>query len=309
MNRVLAVVVLYQMSPQQSETVRGLTAAFASDPELKDRLDVLLWDNSKIALPSEKVPGGFSYHYSALNAGTAGAFTGAMDLPEAQDHRWMFLLDQDTHLTSEYIGRMLRHVSEQDGNTAVAAIAGTVRQNGFTVSPRQFLFNRHRAYPAGESGIAKGKAFAIHSGTMLRIAALRDIGGHSKAFWLDYADYYIFQQFYLRGWKVWRAADAHLEHEMTVMDYDNLMSTWRYALFLSAESAFNDIFNSRLENAALNVRILLRILKQRLLFKNPEFSRMTLRQFVRRMTTTRAQRLKEWERAAENRLIDVRQSD
>jgi GT2 family glycosyltransferase len=153
--------------------------------------------------------------------------------------------------------------------------------------------------------VAEGEAFAINSGCLMRVAWLKKIGGFSNDFWLDYSDIYACHQIFVRGGKVWRATDAELEHEMTVMDYDRLMSPWRYTNFSHAESAFNDLYKGYAENAMQNLRLLARAIKQRRKYRNPEFSRITLAQLIYRLTVPRRRRIQQWIAAGEERRAKI----
>ena len=197
---------------------------------------------------------------------------------------------------------MLRHAAEHEGDREIAAIAPTVFVGEYQASPWQVLFNGHRQYTRGESGPAEGEAAAINSGSLISVAALGQIGGYSEAFWLDYSDWYVFHQFFLHGLRVWKAAELEIQHSMTVMDYDNLMPVWRYKNFIVAEGAFNDLYKGRLENAVQTGRLPIRALKQRLRFKNPEFSKITLSYFWRRLFSSRKRRIRRWQQMTTQRL-------
>ena len=114
-------------------------------------------------------------------------------------------------------------------------------------------------------------------------------------FWLDYSDLYVFHQFFLHEIKIWRAVDASLEHEMSIMDYDRLLSPQRYQNFSNAETAFHDLYKGRLENTVQTFRLFARAIKQRFKYKNPEFSRIAWRQWIYRISTSREQRIAEWQ--------------
>jgi GT2 family glycosyltransferase len=299
---ILAVMVRYRMPLSESETVRGWRNALRERPELSTDYRLLIWDNSPEATSAIELPVLCAYRHSEENLGVSGAFNWAIDYARNNGFAWMLLLDQDTALTADFLATMLRHSNEQDSQARIAAIAPTVRVRGFVVSPRRQLFNHHRAYPQGESGIAPGEAFAINSGCMMRIAALEAIGGYSTDFWLDYSDMYVFHQLYLHGWKVWRAADAELEHEMSVMDYDRLMTPARYRHFSIAESAFNDLYKGRLENLVQTLRLLARAIRQRKKYRNPEFSRIAWEQMIYRLRVPRSKRLTQWFEEGSTRL-------
>lgn len=293
--QILAVVVLYKTSLEDSTTIQRLNDEFALSPDLRNNIKVLLWDNSPDPICFESgAKGLFEYKHSKANLGVSGAYNGAMAYAIECGYEWMLLLDQDTEIKAGFLRTMMHHWRDLDKQCEIAAIAPTVFVRGFVVSPRQQLFNHHRPYPAGQIGVAPGEAFAINSGCLVRVAALDEIGGFSADFWLDYSDMYVFHQFYLHGKKIWRAADAELEHDMSIMDYDRLMTPSRYRNFSYAESAFNDMYKGPIENAVQTMRIFVRAIRQRRKYRNPEFSRIAWEQLIYRLRVPRAERMARW---------------
>ena len=292
--QILAVVVLYKSSLEDSITLRSLNAEFERCHDLRNQIRVLLWDNSPSPLSLNELQSAIEYRHSKTNLGVAGACNGAMEYALEQGYRWMLPLDQDTEIKAGFLDKMTRCVGALDSREEIAAIAPTVLVRGLVVSPRRQLFNRHRAYPNGQCGIAPGEAFAINSGCLIRVGALREIGGFSTDFWLDHSDMYVFHQFFLRGKKVWRAADAELEHEMSILDYDRLMSPWRYRNFSEAESAFNDLYKGWIENTVQTARLFVRAILQRRRYRNPEFSRIAWKQMLYRLRTSKSKRIERW---------------
>jgi GT2 family glycosyltransferase len=210
---------------------------------------------------------------------------------------WVLLLDQDTQITEEFLLTMLRHSLDLLPREEIAAIAPTVRAGKSVISPARQLFSltgRPCKYPAGECGIAPGEATAINSGCIMRVGSLQTIGGFSLDFFLDYSDVYVFHQFFVHGMKVWRAADVEIEHDLSVMDYDLLMTPSRYRNLSFAETAFYDLYKGRLENAGHVLRLLARAMKQRMKCDNPEFSRISWDQFLYRLKVPRAERIARW---------------
>ncbi len=302
---ILAVVIRYKTPLDDSETIQSLARAFAARPALLGSVQVLVWDNSPEPLGALTLPFPAIYRHSAGNAGISGACNGAAAHAGERGVPWLLPLDQDTTLPQSFLPEMLRNAKTLEERKEIAAIVPTVFVGKHQMSPWRVLFNRHEPYPEGETGLADGEPAAINSGSLLRVEALREIGGYSEAFWLDYSDWYIYHQFFLRGKQVWRAAEIRIEHSMTVMDYDNLMSEWRYTNFIHAEGAFNDLYKSRRENAMQTLRLLVRGFRQRQRFKNPVFSRITWRYWVTRMVTSRGMRLRRWEKLAKNGFMAI----
>lgn len=298
---ILAVMVRYNTPLAQSNTANGVVAALACNPALRERYHFLIWDNSPEALVSHSIPTPFEYRHSRHNLGISGACNGALQLARQQGHSWILLLDQDTHVTATFLETMLRWSMDLALRREIALAAPTVRVGGSIVSPRRHLFNRHSAYPDSAPCIADGEPFAINSGSLLRTSALHTIGGFSPDFWLDYSDMYVCHQLYLHGYKIWRATDAELQHEMSVMDYDRLMTPSRYTNFAYAETAFNDLYKGSLENWVQNLRLLARAVRQRRKYQDPAFSRITLAQLFYRLRVSRPARIQQWMRSGEQR--------
>ncbi len=295
---ILAIVVRYGTALEDSKTLKGVCPALLADAELARVYRLLIWDNSSEPLPDPALPVPFTYRHSAANLGVSGAFNGALALALERGAAWMLLLDQDSAIDGEFLRRMHAHALALEDDPAYAAIVPTVTVGGVLVSPKEQLFNRNRSYPAGECGTAPGEAIAINSGCLMRPSALHAIGGFSTDFWLDFSDIYVFHQFFAAGKKVWRAADAAFEHDMSIMDYDRLMTPWRYRNFSYAETAFHDLYRGRIENLIQTARLFARAIKQRFKYSNPEFSRIAWEQFLYRMLNRKKARIRNWRATA-----------
>jgi GT2 family glycosyltransferase len=298
---ILAVMVRYNTPLAQSDTANGVREALALNPILREKYRFLIWDNSPEGLTNPNIPTPFEYHHSRHNLGISGACNDALQLAHKQGHAWILLLDQDTHVTAAFLETMLRWSMDLALRREIAIAAPTVRVGNKIVSPRRHLFNRHHAYPDAAPCIAEGEPFAINSGSLMRTSALRAVGGFSPDFWLDYSDIYVCHQLYLHGYKIWRATDAELQHEMSVMDYDRLMTPSRYTNFSYAETAFNDLYKGRLENWVQNLRLAARAVRQRRRYQDPAFSRITLAQLIYRLRVSRASRIEQWKQSGEQR--------
>ena len=295
--KILAVVVRYKMPLSESPTLQGLYDVFSSQPDLARGYTVMIWDNSPEAIVNPQLSIPFLYQHSKVNLGVSGAYNGAMEYALEHGYPWLLLLDQDTKITNGFLLTMLRHSLDLLSRQEIAAIAPTVRVGRIAISPARRLFSlsgRPRKYLAGECGIAPGEATPINSGCIMRVASLQTIGGFSLDFFLDYSDVYVFHQFFVHGMKVWRAADVEIEHDLSIMDYDRMMTPWRYRNFSYAETAFNDLYNGRIENAVQTLRLFARAIKQRMKYDNPEFSRIAWDQFMYRLRVPQAERIARW---------------
>ena len=302
--QILAVIVLYKRLPEESQTIESLTQVFAAAPALQPSLRVLLWDNSPLPVAQVSVPPDFLYNHAGRNVGVSGAYNHALGLAESLACPWLLLLDQDTNVTAEFLHGMVAYSHKLVNEPAIAAVVPFIFSHGALVSPRLLLsFNRVRQIPLTFSGICKQKAYAVNSATLMRVSALREVGGYSDDFWLDLSDVYVFQELYRKGRYLYVAADLQVQHSIASMDYDKEMSPERYRNFLAAESAFVDLFSPPLERPFQLVRLFVRTIRQYRRYKKKIFSRIAWEYFLQRLFLTRAVRLERWRKQLSKRDI------
>ena len=117
-----------------------------------------------------------------------------MELAESLGCPWLLLLDQDTTVSEELLRGMIAYSEKFSDAQEIAAVVPFIFSHGTLVSPRRLLsFNRVQQIPLTFSGLCKDKAYAVNSATLMRVAALREVGGYSEEFWLDLSDVYVFQ--------------------------------------------------------------------------------------------------------------------
>jgi hypothetical protein len=304
--QIVIVVVLYKRSPAQSQTINGLADAFARAPELLQSFQVFLWDNSPVPMVDPTLPFPFIYRHGGRNLGTAGAYNRAMEFAESVDAAWLLLFDQDTTISQEFLPRMLEYSRRFQHSLEIATVVPFIRSHGTLVSPRRIgSFNRVKQIPLSVSGVYKQKAYAVNSATLMRVAALREIGGYSEDFWLDLSDVYAFQGMHRMGRYMFIAQDLQLQHSIAAMDFDKEMTPERYRNFLAAESAYVDLYTSPLEQACHLLRLLARTLRQYRRYENKMFARICWEYFCRRLFHTRAKRILGWRKQLAQRDIPV----
>jgi GT2 family glycosyltransferase len=295
--RVLAVVVLYKRSPERSQTLVSLGAAFRSHPESLKAFRVLVWDNSPTPI-SPELGFPFDYFHSSKNAGTSGGFNGAMELAERMGIPWLLLLDQDTTFAEDFVPKMAAYSERFADDPEIGAVLPLLWCRGQLISPNR-LGSFYRVLPVPRTchgAYYKEQVFACDSATLMRVSALREAGGYDESlFWLDFSDIYVFAALYRNGRSVYIASDLQLEHSLAITDYGNNMNPQRYRNFLAAEGAFLQLYGSGWDNAALTVRLLARALKQYLRHKDKVFAKMSWKAFLGRVLLGKGPRMRSWE--------------
>jgi GT2 family glycosyltransferase len=294
-NQIVAVVVLYKRLPEQSQTIASLGTVFARNPELLDSIRVILFDNSPKRLEQISLSFPCDYYHSDRNVGTSGAYNYALQFAETGIFPWLLLFDQDTKVSAEFLPRMLEYSHLLLGQMEIGSVVPFIYSHGSLVSPTKLgRFHRMSHIPSSFNGIYRQRAFAVNSATLMRVEALREIGGYSDEFWLDLSDIYVFQAMYRKGRYLYIAGDLTLQHSITTMDYDNDMAPERYRNFLAAESAYVDLYSSAPERAVHLIRLLARTLRQRRRHRNKIFAKITFEYFCRRLLDSRATRIRGW---------------
>jgi GT2 family glycosyltransferase len=304
--QIVTVVVLYKRAPGQSQTINGLAAAFERNPELLDSFVMFVWDNSPAPIADPKFPFPCIYRHDGRNLGTSGAYNRAMEFAESAGAPWLLLFDQDTTVSQEFLPSMLAYSKRFQNNLEIATVVPFVRSHGMLVSPRWLgRFNRVKQIPSKVGGVYKRKAYAVNSATLMRVAALREIGGYSEDFWLDLSDVYAFQAMYKKGRYMFIARELELQHSIAASDFDKQMTPQRYRNFLAAESAYVDLYSSPLEQTCHLLRLLARTLRQYQRYDNKVFSRICWEYFCRRLFHNRKERILGWRKQLAQRDIPV----
>jgi GT2 family glycosyltransferase len=304
--QILAVVVLYKRKLENSQTLTSLADIFTRQPGLLDSIQVLVWDNSPAPIDHLSLPFPCDYRHGKRNVGTSGAYNSAMEFAEAQDSPWMLLLDQDTTVSEGFLPRMLEYSYSLQNSPEVGSVVPFVYSHGHLVSPRQLRsFNRNLQIPLSFNGVFRGRGYGINSSALLRVAALREVGGYSEEFWLDLSDVYTFQQMFWKGRFMYVAGDLVLQHSLSGEDYDREMTVERYQNFLAAESAFVDLYSSRIERLAQIYRLFRRTVRQYRRYQNKAFAGLAWRYFLQRVFHRKAARLKRWRQQLEKRDIPM----
>jgi GT2 family glycosyltransferase len=293
--QILAVVVLYKRSPESSETIQSLIQVFERNSTLSSAVRLLLWDNSPVPVTHASLPVAFDLKHAGHNVGTSGAYNYALSLAESLGCPWLLLLDQDTTVSEEFLKTMVGYSEQLAPRADIATVVPFIFSHGTLVSPRRLLsFNRVQQIPPTFSGLCKDKAYAVNSATLMRVTALREVGGYSEEFWLDLSDVYVFQALHRIGKFMYIAGDLHVEHSIASMDFDKEMSAERYRNFMAAESAYIDLFLPPVERCAQLVRLFVRTVRQYRRYENKVFSRIAWQYFLQRLFLSKAGRLKRW---------------
>src|SRR5665213_3768490 len=131
---ILAIIVLYRLSADESPAYTSLRALMARNEEAAAAIDVLLFDNSPY---TQEPPVNFSGRYvsDTSNPGLAAAYNHALRIAADENIPWLLLLDQDTRLHEAYLEELLLAVRQLDAQSGVAALVPKLADEGVLCSP------------------------------------------------------------------------------------------------------------------------------------------------------------------------------
>ena len=187
---------------------------------------VLLWDNSPAA-GRARTADGVDYFHDESNSGLATAYNRALEWAEL--HGRVAADAGPGHCGSD--ATFSRDGAAASASTRYAGIGAIVPQiaaEGRQLSPNWFQFGAiPRWYRSGYIGVPAESVFAFNSGAMLRVDALKQVGGYDPRFWLDNSDAMIFSKLHEHGKRVYVAGDIQVEHEFSMKDMQRRMSAAR----------------------------------------------------------------------------------
>ena len=236
-NLIQAVLVLYRMHLQDSGTYAAWNAAHFSTAA-----DLIVCDNTPGAPGTP--PSDFQGPYLPQpdNPGLAKSYNLALQRASQSGATWIMLLDQDTHLTSDYFEEVARRAAEFASDQNVVAIVPKLVENGVVQSPHMGICAKTwTPLPSDASGLLENRGQHIYnSGALMRVSSLLAIGGFPEDFWLDYLDHAVFHQLREHGGRVF-LMNASIHHTLSsnaAPEPNNPAYLARHANVLAAEALY-----------------------------------------------------------------------
>ena len=291
---VTAVIVLYMSRPEDSESLQSLRAAWRAAHGFGVSLSIVLYDNT----PGQRIDtfeDGIEYVAATENNGLAGAYNYALSRAAHHGSQWLLTLDQDTLLPENFLTELGKIAIAVRDDYSVAAIVPAVLSGDRFLSPYWF---RAKAIPTwfarGYQGIPKKDIYAFNSAAMMRIAALKQVGGYSPWFWLDNSDAFTFRQLHRHGKRVYVAGQIQVQHNFSMIALGKTISPQRYRNVLEAECGFWGLEMGRLAGLERTARLALRILRHSFGREPPELKALTCKFFLRRVFWSTRESIDAW---------------
>ncbi|MFZ1938018.1 MAG: glycosyltransferase [Terracidiphilus sp.] len=293
--RATAVIVLYGMASDESPSFRSLVEARKNLPAHEADVPIVLWDNSPSPHLPAQLPNEVTYHHDPRNLGLAFAYNQALEVAARNGSEWLITLDQDTTLPRDYLIRMASAANPCSSHPDIGAIVPQIAIGRKRLSPHRFALDAiPQWYRTGFRGAPDELVSAFNSGAMLRVDALRQIGGYDLRFPLDHSDIVMFHNLHQHGKRVYIEGNIQLQHEFSMIDMDRLMNDARYRRGLQTETAFWDSHMNWLAGCERTARLALRIVRHRMRGDRIELRRITRDFLFFRIFRSRKTRLRRW---------------
>jgi GT2 family glycosyltransferase len=273
---LVVVLVLYKTKLSDSVTFQSLkTAAFY----YKHSIFVMVYDNSPepCMLEQFQTDGNMTIQYihNSSNPGLSLAYNKGITIAKGKSVKWILLLDQDTHLSKDYLSVFFNSVYEKLFENAVCALPKVVSMDeGNVISPIRIYFGAiFRPLKVIKPGISKETVTGINSGTFLSVAFIDELGGFSSQYKLDMLDHWYFSEIAKAKQKVFILSSV-IRHNLSINFFEREVTIARYKDILNAEKKFAT--RSFLNYIIFRLRLIKR-LKQQFYFKDKTFLKLTFK--------------------------------
>jgi GT2 family glycosyltransferase len=295
--RILAVIVVYKMSPLQTPSFITLQRAKEAVPSGDLDLKIHVFDNSCDGRDPGPIPPGVEYHPEPENAGLSHAYNQALRLATVNGYDWLLTFDQDSSVPFNFLLRITEIARAIENDPSIAAIVPLITESGKRHSPYWFFAGAlPRHYEAGEVRVSNHDTYAFNSASTFRVSALREVGGYNPWFWLDYCDGYIFRQLHRNGRRVYIAGDIEVGHDFASTHLQKQVTLDRYRNMRLAECAFWDLEMGTLAGWERTYGLARHALRHLLFRNSPQHKGITYEFLKRRLFWSRKRRLEAWER-------------
>ncbi|SDF71517.1 hypothetical protein [Terriglobus roseus] len=292
-NGILAVVVVYKTQPADCLSMITLMASIANLPAGSPPVSVIVADNTPNGQQIKQLPNLVRYTAYEGNPGLARPYNDALLQAELGGFGWLLTLDQDTSLPGTFLRDMLGAARTYQGDSTVAAIVPRIVDGQRVISPFRYVGGfLPIVYSTNKSGLVGPHASALNSASLLRVSALRELGGYDESFPLHNSDTRLYQQLNEAGKRIAVAAHVVVPHELSILDRENRMSPERYRRMLEDECEFWDSHMGMLGRMERLVRLVGRYCKGILSGEQVMFQRVTLEELRRRLLTRRTNRIR-----------------
>jgi GT2 family glycosyltransferase len=303
--RMLAVIVLYKMQPNESAAFKTLQAATSSLQSGQAEIKILLYDNTPGGQAAGVLPDGVQYKANPENGALSAACNYALEVAHKEGFEWLLTLNQDTTLPNDFLCKLCDAAMFVAPMHDVAGIVPSIKSNGRVVSPftlmKYWTFMGH--FPDGFIGIPSKDVYAANSASMIKVSALKAIGGFDPRFPLDLIDFDVNYRLHRQNLRFLVAGNIHVGLELSTDDLKRRSSPGRYEDYLRAEEGFCDEYLGTIVSIVVVLKLIYRM-GYKLWRSGGSFPyfKVAFRFLCRRLFYSRKHRIELWKQSIRQRL-------
>ncbi len=270
--KITIIIVLYKKTLSECISYRSLQQFMKG---LGSKYDLIIYNNSSELIIED------STEYILVNSDKNGklpqAYNYGLQHAQATKNQWLLLLDQDTEVSAAYFQTLEKELATIDKESTVAVVPKLI-DGHMVLSPRIRSAVGYWEKAITHTGYQQERVVAFNSMSLLSVSFMQSIGGFSENYPLDMLDHWYYNKIYKNRKKVY-VLDCAIKHNLSFQHYEAEVSVDRHRGFLDAEALFVRELG-KMYVVSYKIKLLLRAVKQFLVFKNKQYARLTLRKLI-----------------------------
>lgn len=267
-HKLLIVVVVYETELKKSQTLLSLAHIKAKGENLAE---VLVFDNSRVSRQNNTFANIVTYYvHNSNNIGVAGAYNYAMDFGESLKKEFLVLFDQDTEVHPAFFSALSQAISN---HPSMSLFCPTILSGTKIISPTYYYFHKPFFYKTSKIGPIKNRFYtALNSGLVVKVSALKELGGYDMELPLDYSDHYFIARFkkHYSYFVVFNCSNQHYLSGIFDEDFETVYSRFKKFYFSTS------IYAKKVRSFFPLLWLTVRALKLTIKYKKLDFLRFIL---------------------------------
>ncbi len=266
-NSLEIVIVLYECPLDKSVTFLTLT-----DQLKKTSIDyeLVIYNND---IHQKIEDSRFIIVNSEVNKKLEGAYNFALERAIRNGKKWILLLDQDTLIPDNYFDELNKLFTTNLSPHLVAIVPKLVCESKI-LSPKLLSSKMRFESDIPNNGYTNERIVAFNSMSLFSVHFIQSIGGFSMEYPFDLHDHWCYNQIYKNKKQVY-ILDVSTEHNSSFINFEENVTIARYKDFLRTENRFMRNEMGMPYYIFYKIKLMMRVFKQFLIFKNKNYSMQT----------------------------------
>lgn len=207
---IYALIVIYNKSCEDSNSIKDIRK-FSPD------IPLIVFDNSETDFENESFcrNNGYIYYSKKKNIGISKAYNYVIKNTNFDDGDYLIMLDDDTHLTLEYIRELKAKVKENSYDVILPIVYAKDK----IISPYNYHMNCRSKMVKAPDELIMSKVSGINSGMIIKTNVFKKVRYNEELF-LDYVDYDFMRRIHSIAGEI-AIMKSRINQEFQYFEYDN----------------------------------------------------------------------------------------